>query len=415
MFMITGRGRSRHAAKTALAVVAVLLATACGSGSADGGGAADKAEVGSLPVKKATGEPVVVGFINNDASPLGSYVEVTEAVKAAVRYVNSNLGGVDGRPIDLATCAPNGSAASSANCAAELLQKKPAAVIGGLDLGSDGALPVLAKAKVPYLAALGIGAQEYTSPNSYSFFGGSIGVMSGAAAYAAEELHAKKVAVLFNETPQSRFVAENYVGKILKQHGTKDVSLVAYGANETDMAGPLSQALKGGTDTVIGIMQGSGCTSVMQAKKSLGSDVKMLFPGSCADPKVIEAGGSGAEGVYFSLVQLAPDAKDEEAAQFRGAMKEYAPKTQVSSFAQGGFSTLVTLSRVMANASDPTSPAAVTTALKETHGQPSFTGPDITCNRKQIAGLPALCTDEVRVVRNEGGELKDVTGRWYAP
>ncbi|MYQ33901.1 ABC transporter substrate-binding protein [Streptomyces sp. SID4956] len=413
--MSKDRRRNRHTARAALAAGAVFLAAACGSGADDTGESGAAADTVALPTKKATGDPVVVGYINNDSSPLGSYVEVTEAVKAAVEYINNNRGGIGGRPIELAVCSPNGSAASSANCVAELLQKKPAAVIGGLDLGSDGSLPALAKAKVPYLSSFGIGGAEYASPNSYSFFGGSIGAMSGGAAYAADELGTKKAAVLFNETPQARLVAKTYVEKVLNEHGVKDVSLVAYGANETDMAGPLSQALKGGTDTVIGIMQGSGCTSVMQAKQSLGSDAKFMFPGSCADPKVLKAGGAGAEGVYFPLVQLAPDAEDDEVAEFRAAMAKYAPKAQVSSFAQGAFATAVTLSTIMAKASDPTSPSAVTEALSETHGQSSFTGPDVTCDRKQIDGLPALCTDEVRMVQNEGGKHKDLTGRWYAP
>ncbi|MCW2890346.1 MAG: branched-chain amino acid transport system substrate-binding protein [Streptosporangiaceae bacterium] len=402
-------GRFLAASVTALA----LTATAACGGSSGNGNKADT-KPASLPVNKATGQPIVVGMINNDTNPLGSFVEVRKAAQAAVSYVNDSLGGAGGRPIKLAVCASNGSAPASANCAAELLGQKPAVVVGGLDLGADGSVPALAKAGVPYVPSSPIGAVEFTSPNSFAPVAGASGSMSAGAAYVADKLSPKKVAVLFNDNPQARLAAENFVKKVLNGKGVTNVALVAFGNNETDMTGPVSQALKGGTDTVIGIMQGSGCANVLKAKQSLGSTAKFLFPGSCADPQVIKAAGPGAEGAYFAVQQLLPTADDPDTKAFTAAVAKYDPSVPLSGFAQGSFGTVVTLASVLAKVTPPDSPAAVMAALKGIAGRPSFMGPKLTCDGKQQPGLAGYCTKEARIVQNKGGKLTDVGGQWFS-
>ena len=57
----------------------------------------------------ATGAPVVVGFVNQENAPAGSFPELRLGAQAALRYVNEELGGAGGRPIQLATCATAGS------------------------------------------------------------------------------------------------------------------------------------------------------------------------------------------------------------------------------------------------------------------------------------------------------------------
>lgn len=404
----------KHRAPGILAASIAALAltvTACGGGDDEGGAPAASA---ALPEQKATGAPIKIGLINNDTSPLGNFSDITKAAKAAVGYVNDSLGGVGGRPLELVTCTPNGSAPSSANCAAELLQAKPSVVVGGLDLGAGGSVPALSEAGVPYVPSAAINSVEYTSPNSYSLLSGASGSMSAASVFVAEVVKPKKVAVMFNDNPQARLAAEKYVQDVLKAKGVAKVELVPYGNNETDMSGPVSQALRDGTDMVVGIMQGSGCASVLQAKQSLGATAKFLFPGSCSDPEVLKAAGPGADGAYFSAQQLDPNADHPDTAAFRAALTKYDKSLLASGFVQSVFGTVVSLSQIMAKAADPTSPQEVTAALKATAAQPTFMGPNVTCDGRQLVGLTALCTREARILQYKDGKLTDVGTKWFA-
>ncbi len=403
----------------ALATLTLTLTAACGSGggssssNTSGKSTSASTALAQLPVDKATGTPIVVGLINDDTSPLGNYSNVSRSVKVAVQYVNDNVGGAGGHPLKLVTCLSNGSSASSANCAAQLLQQKPAVVVGGLDLGADGSVPALAKAGVPYVAGVAISSIELTSPDSFSFYSGSAGSVAAASAYVATVLHAKKVAVVYTQSPQAQLAAQYYGADVLKAAGVSNVSLVSSSSDETDLTGPVSDALKGGTDTVISIMAANDCASVMQARQSLGSTARFVFSGACADPDVLKAGGAGAEGTYFALVQTPPNGDDAQTTAYHEAMAAYDSSLPLSGFAQEGFGTVVTLARILATAASPDSPASVTTALKAVKGLASDMGPEITCDGKQMPGLPALCTNQARIAQVQNGVLKDIGGRWY--
>ncbi len=115
-----------------------------------GGGArvATAQQKGPVP----TGSPLVLGFVTQEDSPTGSFPETRRAAQAAVAYVNEDLGGVEGRPLQLRTCRTDGSSEASQACARQLMAARPLAIIGGVDLGAGAALPAYQKAKVPYVA-----------------------------------------------------------------------------------------------------------------------------------------------------------------------------------------------------------------------------------------------------------------------
>ena len=112
----------------AVLTAAAMVLAACSGGDDDGA-----APRGANP---ATGPPIVVGMINQEDAPVGSFPEVRRSAEAAVRYVNEELGGVDGRPLRLETCTTRGTPESSQACADQLVGKQPVAVLGGVDLGA---------------------------------------------------------------------------------------------------------------------------------------------------------------------------------------------------------------------------------------------------------------------------------------
>ncbi|MSX15929.1 MAG: hypothetical protein F2805_06375, partial [Actinobacteria bacterium] len=56
-----------------------------------------------------TGEPFVIGVVNTEGSPAADFPDFTNAFRAAANYINSELGGFAGRPIELEICISVGS------------------------------------------------------------------------------------------------------------------------------------------------------------------------------------------------------------------------------------------------------------------------------------------------------------------
>ena len=76
---------------------------------------------GELPAeaKKADPDatPVKVGFIGINDGPIAALPELLQATETAVKFVNAELGGVDGHPIELVPCSVSLSPESSQRCA----------------------------------------------------------------------------------------------------------------------------------------------------------------------------------------------------------------------------------------------------------------------------------------------------------
>src|SRR5689334_18934685 len=93
---------ARHVRKWTLALVALvaLAATACSSSSATSTGASGPSDQSSgpaaLPDNKATGEPIKVGFVNNEGAAAFSTPEISVGSKVAADLVNDKFNGVNG-------------------------------------------------------------------------------------------------------------------------------------------------------------------------------------------------------------------------------------------------------------------------------------------------------------------------------
>ena len=97
---------SRSTCAVVLALAAVGAACADDEEGATGSSepAAGVAEEGGAQRSPATGEPITIGATAPTDSPVFSAPEVLEATAAAVEYMNNELDGIGGRPLELETC-----------------------------------------------------------------------------------------------------------------------------------------------------------------------------------------------------------------------------------------------------------------------------------------------------------------------
>lgn len=377
----------------AVLVVAGVLAAACGGG----GATPDNA--------------VVLGMVNQEGSPVGSFPEAREAAQAAVAHINDDLGGVAGRPLRLEVCRTDGSPESSAACANSLLEKRPVAVLGGVDLGAAASLPVFEKAGVPYVGGTPALGEELTSPAAWMLAGGVVGDLLGVADYALNTLEVKKVGALYVDLPGVLATVIAAADVVLRSKGVTDVKLVAAGADAADFAAPLKAATAGNPDAVIVLFGAQSCARIMTAARSLRVTAKLFYPSACASQAVVDAAGAAAENAYFASGYLPFDDPSGDVATWRAE----AGVGRASALSQAGFAVVMDVYSLLEDMllnDGAATPAAVIAELAATRGRPGFMAHPYTCDRAQVSLLPAVCNANVRLLQYRGGRFVDVAGDW---
>lgn len=372
----------------ALTVVA-LAAGACSSGA-----------------KPKGGNGVVLGMVNQEDAPVGSFPEVRQAAQAAVAHVNDDLGGVNGRPLRLEVCTTTGTPESSAACANQLVAKHPVAVLGGVDLGAAASLPVFEKAGIPYVGGMPALGDELTSNDAWMLSGGAAADLLGQAEYAIGTLKVKKVGALYVDLPgvMSTVVAAAEV--VLKAKGVTDVKAVAAKADAADFAPSLKAATASSPDVVFVLFPAQSCARIMAAAKALAVKAKLFYPSACASQAVVDAAGGGAENAYFATGYLPFDDPSPDVATWKAEAKV----TKPSALSQAGFAVVMDVYDLLRGGA--TTPAALTTALRGTVDHPGFMAHTYTCDRKQVSLMSAVCDSSVRLLQYKAGRFMDVTGGW---
>jgi branched-chain amino acid transport system substrate-binding protein len=399
-----------------LASVGLVLAVA--SASCSRGGDDDEA---TPPNEGPQGESLVVGFVNTEGSPLGSIEELRVGSEAALAYVNAELDGVHGRPLRFETCITNSSPESSTACANQMVERRVVAVLGGVDLGSAAALPVLKAAGIPYVATTPLLPADFTTDGAFTLDPGGLGV-AASAVFAVDELKVQRVAVLHDDSPQGRQLAEVFVRPALLQRGllADRIQLFPEKADAPDLAPAVAAATQSKPDAVIVVFPPQACPRIMQAFSSLGVKAHAFYIGRCAAPAVVAAGGPGAEGAYFFSSILHPDAHadDPEVALYVQKVKEFGEKgvdPRNYDVARGFATTMTFHRRLLTLEADAISAASITAAFRGAVDVPSYMGHAFTCDGRQgVPGFVSLCNSHVRVYQLVEGRFRDASADWIS-
>lgn len=329
-------------------------------------------------------------MINQENTPIGSYPEVRVAVEAAVAWVNAELGGVDGRPIELLTCTTDFDAERSRTCALDLLDRGVAVFVGGVDVMSVGSMPVLEQAGVVSIGGIPANLIEQRSPNAFFFSGGDAGALAGFMAHAASEGRTR-VALAYGAEVESFEVAASDFGAAVGASLGLDVTLVPFSIFDPDPTPIVSAARDLDAEAVMVLAATSACVPVIRAAASL--DAQLYLTGACAGADVLAAAGSSAVGVVFNA-EGPVDGDVVEAAIFQDVVDPYA-NGPAGGAGTVGFRGVMNLYALLLEAG----PAATDSAtLIELIGgaaeRPSFWGHPYTCDGGQVPGLPALCAPQ---------------------
>ena len=370
---------------------------------------------GTVPdeaIAAGTAEPIRIGMINQENTPLGSFPELRLGTEAAVAWINAELGGVGGRPIELHTCITTFSPEKSRACAQELVEKDVVAVNGGIDITSNGSMPVLEQNQIPLVGGIPINFDEMRSPLSFQFSGGTPGAFTAFAYDAATRLGAKKVAVAYGDYASIKSAGVDYGIATLKKLGVTDVADVPFPITTTDFLPVLTKANEGNPDAIFLGAADTACAPAMKTAYELGITATIYLVGSCAAPTIAEQiGPEAVEGRIFSIE--GPNGNDDpEADIYFDVIAKYGdPQLSAATAATVSFRGMMNLYTVLAELGpDDISRSSIVDHLRNQRDHPSFTGHAYTCDGQQLPDLPSICAPQQILVQRQGDTVVPVTG-----
>jgi branched-chain amino acid transport system substrate-binding protein len=454
---VTSRSKKRTRLLLGVAASFALVVAACGSDDDSGGAtsepasqdttaateapategtdAPDTTEGGGeeLPSGEATGEPMKIGVQNLEGDPNGSFPEFSLAMQAAADYVNTELGGLGGRPIELVLCKSVVSPDDSQRCANELAADEVEMAISTINFFGNH-FSIYQGSDIPVLVVTPITIADFTSEGVYAIGagGGCLGVHTGLVQFATdqitefEDVTIDRVAVPWADTPPGVVCYNDLEAKPLDVlNGTTpgDAERAGSMPDLTHIGVPIAPATPDATpqatevldfdpSVIIFSAQGADCWNFVDALGRLGwtpQDIPLVLSGACTDFTAMEAAGDLADGIYLtgsvgSVLSPLEDLEGtdrENAETYQTKSREYGLTEDdvFKGFATQGFSAIMNIWEQSLGIEGEVTGAAIADAFAATDGtQPTFGGPPLNC-----AGAPppyiAVCSSEIAMTQ----------------
>lgn len=291
------RGRSlcgRPAVLLALAVVAALVITACGSS-----GAGNEAS-----------EEIVIGAYGPLTGPTAQYGEnMMRNIELYFDEVNAN-GGINGRKIRLIKEDDEGKADKGINAVKKLIeQDHVVAILGGpLSTVNLAAMQESMKAKVPHIATSSGNPKITESGNPYILrvVPKDTAIAAAVARYAAEVAGFSKIAILHGSDEYGKGGGEA-ARATLESLGITPVAVEVFNPGDKDFTPQLSKFKQAGAEAIIfwGFYEEGALLAKQNAAQGLNAQI--IAGTGVNNPKFVELAGEHAEGVLFGSPFVASD------------------------------------------------------------------------------------------------------------
>ncbi|MDL4821094.1 ABC transporter substrate-binding protein [Actinomadura opuntiae] len=368
---------------------------------------------GTTGTGKATGTAITLGLINQQGGPV-SNPEFTVAAQAAVAYLNTELGGVGGHPLKLATCDIVSAESQGQRCGQQMLADDNVKLIvqGGLNVGTQSLHATLA-GKKPDLVAVANPGPDVTAGNTYALNASSLAGKASTPIFLSDKLKAKTVAMIADDNPGNQEIAKS-IKQGIEARGIT-VKLTTYPSGSADLLSPMQAVGAGGVDAIMPIaVTPTACIAMAKAYQQAAIKTPLLSSGLCASGAVKKALGDLPKWI-FSGSMLNTNAPDPSGhvALYKAVMARYAPKgAEPGINAPAGFSSIFAAAKILTKAG----PGALTTA-KIADAAKAYTGPLLmgppTLKFGAITQFPTLGAQAARYYSYEGdGKWVDASGGW---
>jgi branched-chain amino acid transport system substrate-binding protein len=407
--------RLRWLSVTAAAVLALTAAGCSSSGSSSSStpasGSTTTAASSSVfgTPKKATGSPYVFGMISDETGAV-TFPEARQGTIAGVDYVNNYLDGINGHPIVIDACTGDGTPATAARCANQLVAAHPLAILGAADVGAPASIPIYQHANLAYLGGIPFTPVPELAPNSIQFWSVSVGDNAAAAVYAGKTLGVKSVALVYFSNAQGASIIPQ-ITPVFKAAGVTTIKYVPLSPTSPDPS-PQAALVESSGAQLAYVDVPNGCGNVLKALKTVGFSGKIMGIDPCGAPPVIAAAAGGANGMYIASPFMLQSGNSQQAQLFQAAMKKWAaPGTLIDSISTAGFATVMNVQQVLSASPGTPTTASILAAFRSGTHQ-NFLSHPYTCDGQALKGAPAICNDYYLMNQVQNGTITQPDPTW---
>ncbi|MGW4335402.1 ABC transporter substrate-binding protein [Rhodococcus koreensis] len=394
-------------AAVASAGVMSLFVTSCMGPGVDSSAGSDG--INDPGVDAAT-KTITIGGWRVESGPTSTYVLVNHAVDAAYRAAEE-AGELNGWKLVLDQPDTAGDPARSLQVIKDQAEQGKVFAIN-FAVGSAAnaqVVPYLGTTEVPYVAPSAAGDQflDKLYPNvfplipAYARMGSSMGV------WAAENLDAKRIAVVYQNDSLGQPVGESIDGA-LETVGANAVLKAPFDTSDVDVSTISQQILAAKPDAVLFWGAGSQLMKAKQQVMTGGVDVPWLTTFFNADESVLDLNGRVAEGMYFQDQYELFTNDTEAVTQFKNAMAKYHPQDPPNGLALSGWAgarTLIEGLKPILESGKPITRQALVDEFNSWRDRRYGVVPGVSFTETERTGIT-----KQYIVRYSAGKFETVTG-----
>ncbi len=403
---------------------------------------------GESPSGEATGEPIKIGVQNLEGDPNGSFPEYSLGVQAAADYINAELGGLGGRPIEIELCKSVVSPDDSQRCANELSASGVEMAVSTINFFGNH-FSIYQGSEIPVIVGTPITLADFTSAGVYSIGagGGCLGVHTGLIQVATDEIEGleditvNKVGVPWADTPPGvvcyndleakplDVIAGTTPGDSARAGEKPDLTYIGVpiAPATPDVTPQATEVLEFEPDVIVFSAQGADCWNFVDALGRLGwtpDQTPLVLSGACLDFDAMAAAGDLANGIYLTSTEngiLTPlDGLEgqhlDNASTYQSKAPEYGMPDDLvfTGFGGQGFSVMMNIWELANSIDGDVTGAAISDAFAATDGSlPAFGGSPLDCANAP-APYVAVCSAPISLVQWDGTQLVQIIDRLNA-
>jgi branched-chain amino acid transport system substrate-binding protein len=317
----------------------VLLLSACAGGSGgesgESGGGSTEAAAGG----ESTGgdsEPIRIGAVLGISGRFAFVGQGQQNALALAQDEINEAGGIAGRPVEFVVYDDEVDETKSVQLTNRLIgEDGVVAVIGpSITIPALAIAPIIEREQVPNITLTSAAIWEeqdaryiyQTTPRE------EIETLS-ILAFLAEELDARRVAVLYDDQPYgTRNLA--FIEQFAPDYDIEIVGTESITNDATDAVAQLERLRATDADALIVWVGDPAASSAAKGLDQIGWDVPTIGSSAIAGPRFVELGGAAAEGIYSDATLNYAEPPPNQAAFLEAYLERFdAPPTQFAAFA----------------------------------------------------------------------------------
>jgi len=396
----------------------------------------------AAPAAEPDGEPIKIGVQNLEGDPNGSFPEYSLAVQAAADYINAELGGLGGRPIEIELCKSIVSPDDSQRCANELSADGVDVALSTINFFGNH-FGIYQGSDIPVIVGTPITLADFTSEGVYSIGagGGCLGVHTGLVQVATGEIEelegitVNKVGVPWADTPPGvvcyndleakplDVIAGTEPGESARAGEKPDLTYVGVPVAPAapDVTPQATEVLDFEPDVIIFSAQGADCWNFVDALGRLGwtpEQTPLVLSGACTDFDALAAAGDLSNGIYLTSTEnglLNPlDGLEgqhlDNATTYQTKAPEYGMPEDLlfTGFGTAGFAAMMNIWEIANTIDGEVTGQAISDAFASTDGSiPAFGGSPLDCSGAP-APYVAVCSAPITLTQWDGTQLNQI-------